>query len=128
MIAIGTSTARTVSLDAAYTAAVVLVPAHAAAMQGILALPILAWLTRFTPWPDSARSRVTAVGTVGYLVCAGAIVLESFLGFNAFDPLTAPVVGTVVAAAGAVVLAGAGITVLWSSLARRRVPLASRQL
>jgi hypothetical protein len=128
MIAIGTSTARTVSLDAAYTAAVVLVPAHAAAMQGILALPILAWLTGFTPWPASVRSRVTVVGTVGYLVCAGAIVLESFLGFNAFDPLTAPVAGTVIAAAGALVLAGAGITTLWSSLARRGTPLASRRL
>jgi len=125
MIAVGTTTARIVSLDAAYTAAVVLVPAHAAAMQGILALPILAWLTRFTPWPASTRYRVTAVGTVGYLVCAGAIVLESFLGIDAFSPLTAPVAGTLIAAAGALALAGAGITTLWSS---RGTPLASRQL
>ncbi|QUQ65191.1 hypothetical protein [Kutzneria sp. CA-103260] len=123
MIAIGTTTARTVSLDAAYTAAVVLVPAHAAAMQGIVALPILAWLTRFTPWPDSRRHRVTALGTAGYLVCAATIVLESFVGINAFDLTTAPVAGSAVAAAGALVLVGAGITVLWSC--QRRLPARS---
>ncbi|MFI9380014.1 hypothetical protein [Kutzneria sp. NPDC052558] len=118
MIAIGTSTARTVSLDAAYTAAVVLVPAHAAAMQGILALPILAWLTRFTPWPAAVRFRAVVIGTAGYLVCAGTIVLESFLGIDAFSVFT---VGTVIAAAGALVLVGAGIAVARSALASATV-------
>lgn len=112
MIAIGTAEARTVSLDAAYDAAVVLVPAHAAAMQGILVLPILAWLTGFTSWPEPARTRVTALGCAGYLVCAGTIVLEAFLGFDGFDPASAPVLGTVVAAAGAALLVGAGVATL----------------
>ena len=108
MIAIGTPKGR-VSLDAAYDAAVVLVPAHAAAMQGILVLPILAWLTGFTTWPSSTRTRVTAVGSAGYLVCAGVIVLESFLGI---DPVRAPLIGTVIAAAGAAVLVGTGVVTL----------------
>ena len=108
MIAIGTPKGR-VSLDAAYDAAVVLVPAHAAAMQGILVLPILAWLTGFTTWPSSTRTRVTAVGCAGYLVCAGVIVLESFIGI---DPVHAPLIGTVIAAAGAAVLVGAGVVTL----------------
>lgn len=125
MIAIGTTTARAVSLDAAYTAAVVLVPAHAAALQGILVLPLLAWLADRVNWSASTRYRVVVLGTVGYLVCAGVIVLESFLGF---DPLTGPVVGTAVAIAGALLLAGAGITVLGSLASRRRTALAQRQL
>jgi hypothetical protein len=112
MIAIGTTEARTASLDAAYDAAVVLVPAHAAAMQGILVLPILAWLTGFTTWPSATRTRVTALGCAGYLVCAGTIVLESFLGFDGFAPVTAPLVGTAVAAAGAALLVGAGVATL----------------
>ncbi|MFC0548650.1 hypothetical protein [Kutzneria chonburiensis] len=108
MIAIGTPEAR-VSLDAAYNAAVVLVPAHAAAMQGILVLPILAWLTGFTTWPSSTRTRVTVVGCAGYLVCAGTIVVESFLGS---DPVNGPLTGTVIAAAGGAVLVGAGVATL----------------
>jgi hypothetical protein len=121
MIAIGTPEAR-VSLDAAYNAAVVLVPAHAAAMQGILVLPILAWLTGFTTWPSSTRTRVTVVGCAGYLVCAGTIVMESFLGI---DPVNGPLIGTVVAAAGGAVLVGAGVATLAgldrASLFRRTV-------
>ena len=105
MIAIGTTEARTVSLDAAYDAAVVLVPAHAAAMQGILVLPILAWLTGFTTWPAATRTRVMVLGCAGYVVCAGAIVVESFLGFDSL-------LGIVVAAAGAAVLVGAGVATL----------------
>jgi hypothetical protein len=118
MIAIGTVTTRTVSLAAGYDAAVVLVPAHAAAMQGILVLPILAWLTGFTRWPAATRYRVAALGCVGYLVCAGVIVLESFLGIDGFDLATAPVAGTVIAAAGAVVLTGAGVATLLAGIAR----------
>lgn len=109
MIAIGTAEARAVSLDAAYDAAVVLVPAHAAAMQGILVLPILAWLTGFTTWPAVTRTRITALGCAGYLVCAGTIVLESLVGV---DPATLPAVGTAIAALGAAVLIGAGIATL----------------
>lgn len=118
MIAIGTTTARTVSLAAAYDAAVVLVPAHAAAMQGILVLPILAWLTGFTRWPETVRHRVTVLGCVGYLVSAGTIVLESFLGVDGFDLATAPVAGTAIAAVGAMVLAGAGISTLLAGIPR----------
>jgi hypothetical protein len=123
MIALGTTQARTVSLDAAYDAAVVLVPAHAAAMQGILVLPILAWLAGFTSWPESTRTRVTVLGCAGYLVCAGTIVLESFLGIDGFDPVTAPVLGTAIAASGAAVLVGAGVATLaglnWGSRLHR---------
>ncbi|MBB5897336.1 hypothetical protein ACFFS4_21825 [Kutzneria kofuensis] len=125
MIAIGTSEARTASLDAAYDAAVVLVPAHAAAMQGILVLPILAWLTGFTTWPESTRTRVTALGAAGYLVCAGTIVLESFLGINGFDPASAPVAGTAIAAAGATVLVGAGVVTLAGLRWGSRLPRAA---
>jgi hypothetical protein len=121
MIAIGTAEARTVSLDAAYDAAVVLVPAHAAAIQGILVLPILARLTGFTTWPSSTRTRVTALGCAGYLVCAGTIVLESFLGIDGFNPTSAPVVGTTIAALGAAVLVGAGVATL-AGLDRRSLP------
>jgi hypothetical protein len=128
MIAIGTSTARTVSLDAAYDAAVVLVPAHAAAMQGILVLPMLAWLTGFTGWPEATRYRVAVLGCVGYLVCAGVIALEAFLGIDGFDPTTAPVVGTAIAATGGLLLAAAGIATLWSSVttAQRGLPARSQ--
>jgi hypothetical protein len=75
MIAIGTSTARTVSLSAAYDAAVVLVPAHAAAMQGILVLPVFAWLVGFTRWTAAARFRVVAWGCAAYVTCAIAFAL-----------------------------------------------------
>jgi hypothetical protein len=113
MIAIGTSTARTVSLAAAYDAAVVLVPAHAAAMQGILVLPLLAWLTDLVRWPAATRFRVTALGCVGYVVCAGVISVEAFLGVNGFNLTAAPIAGTVVAALGALVLVAAGVATVW---------------
>jgi hypothetical protein len=55
------------------------------------------------------RTRITALGCAGYLVCAGTIVLESLVGV---DPATLPAVGTAIAALGAAVLIGAGIATL----------------
>ena len=120
MIAIGTAAARTISLDAAYNTAVVLVPGHAAAMQGILVLPILAWLTKFTDWSDARRTRAVTVACLGFVVSAGVIVVESLLRIDPFDLGTAPVVGTALTAVGALVVAATAVSVLGGIVTRSR--------
>ncbi len=87
MIAIGVTAGRTVSQDAAYTAATELKAGHFATMHGILVLPALAWLASHTRWPEQQQTRVVGIGCVGYLLAAGAVTVESLLGI---DPLTGP--------------------------------------
>ncbi|MCW2693382.1 MAG: hypothetical protein JWM67_1986 [Mycobacterium sp.] len=100
MIAIGVRAGRVVSQDAAYTAARHLVAGHAATMHGILVLPGIAWLATRTDWPEDERLRRVRLACAGYLVAAGAVVVESVAGL---DPVTA---GPATAVGGAVTLAG----------------------
>jgi hypothetical protein len=120
MIAIGTVAARTVSLDAAYNTAIVLVLGHAATMQGILVLPILAWLAKFTTWPEAHRTRAVTLACLGYVLSAGVIVVESFLRVDPLDLATAPVVGTALTAVGALVVAATAVSVLGGVVTRTR--------
>ncbi|MGH3491658.1 MAG: hypothetical protein ACRDQ1_00295 [Sciscionella sp.] len=102
MIVIGTRVSRTGgSLGSAYNAAIVLVPAHAAAMQGILLLPALAWLTSFTTWSAAHRIRTTTLACLGYLLGAGAIVIDSIMASIPADVSGASGVATVLTVAGA---------------------------
>jgi hypothetical protein len=110
MIVIGTREARTGSQTAAYTAATALVPGHAAAMQGILVLPALAWLLSFTNWSESRRTGTVALACLGYLLAAGVVVVESFIGINPIAPLQAPAIANAMVAAGVTSLLAAGIT------------------
>lgn len=113
MITTGTREVRTGgSQTAAYDAATVLVPGHATAMQGILLLPAITWLASFTPWSESRRARTAALACLGYLLCAGVVVVESFLGINPIDLSQAPAFATALAAAGAAGLLAAAIDTL----------------
>ncbi|MBO0839634.1 MAG: hypothetical protein J2O49_02300 [Sciscionella sp.] len=112
MIAIGTTVTRTDSLTAGYDAAIRLVPGHAAAMQGILVLPPLAWLTAFTDWPTARRVRITALACAGFSLCASVIVLESLLRINPLALADAPIAGTSLALVGAAALVAAAVTVV----------------
>ncbi|GHF72880.1 hypothetical protein FHX82_000634 [Amycolatopsis bartoniae] len=76
MIADGVTLSRGGDPQLAYTTAGALKPVHAVAMHGILVLPALAWLLRFTPWPERRRTRVVQAAAVAYaLAVAGTWVL-----------------------------------------------------
>lgn len=114
MIAIGVREAATNSLEQAYWSSTMLVPAHAVAMQGILVLPGLAWLSRFTAWPSSKRDRTVVLGTAGYLLCTLVFVIEAALRI---DPLSeAPLVASVLALLGLLVLIAAGAYTIHATL------------
>ena len=87
MIAIGVTAGRTVSQEAAYTAATGLKAGHFATMHGILVLPVLAWLASHTTWTEKQSTNVVAIGCAGYVLAVGAVVVTSLLGI---DPLTTP--------------------------------------
>lgn len=111
MIAIGVTAGRTVSQEAAYTAATGLKAGHFATMHGILVLPVLAWLAAHTTWAQEQRTMVIGIGCASYVLAAGAVVMTSQLGI---DPLTAPALVPTglgllgLLAAGASTLAGIG--------------------
>lgn len=72
MIADGVSISRGGQPQLAYTTAGALKPVHFVAMHGILVLPALAWLLRFTPWPERRRTRIVWAAVAVYaLLVAG---------------------------------------------------------
>lgn len=73
MIADGVTLSRGGDPQLAYTTAGGLKPVHAVTMHAILLVPALAWLLRFTDWPESRRTRViwTVIGS--YLVLIAAV-------------------------------------------------------
>ena len=107
MIAIGVTAGRTVSQDAAYTAATDLKAGHFATMHGLLVLPVLAWLASHTTWTTRQQTRIVGIGCAGYVLAAGAITVESLLGI---EPLTAPAL--VPPGLGLLVLLAAGASTL----------------
>lgn len=113
MIAIGVVTSRTASLDAAYAATGGLKSGHAATMHGILILPVLAWLASHTGWSEAHRLRVVAIGCAGYLLAAGAVVAETALGADAWQPSQAPAASALVVL-GTLALAAAGVMIVGS--------------
>lgn len=81
----------------AYAVGGFLKAAHGATMHEILVLPLLAWLLRFSGWPEARRVRLIAVTAAGFAVVAVAITVESATG-------TAPAV--VVVTLGALITGG----------------------
>ncbi|WP_156365060.1 hypothetical protein [Sciscionella sediminilitoris] len=120
MIAIGERTMFTVSLEAAYWAATVLVPAHAVAMQGILVLPALAWLTTHTGWSAPRRTRIIMLGSTGYLLCTAVVVIEAAFGIEPTRFGTAPIAATALALLGLLTLVGTGIVTIKAVCTRQR--------
>lgn len=110
MIAIGVAVARsTGSLGAAYAMTAAFKSGHAATMHGILIMPMLAWLGRFTGWPERRRRTVVLLGCAGYLLTAGVVVVDTFIAVNPIAPQTAPVLTTVLSAGGLAALLTAGV-------------------
>lgn len=106
MIATGVVEARGGNPQLAYDTAGALKPAHAVAMHGILVLPGLAWLMRFTGWSSSGRVRLMWLASVAYAALIAVVAVESFTGVS---PL-APGMGEL-AVSGIAVLALAGVGV-----------------
>jgi hypothetical protein len=50
----------------AYEVVGFLKPVHGVSLHGVLVLPALAWLLARTGWEESRRTRIVAVGVVGY--------------------------------------------------------------
>lgn len=55
-------------------------PGHAATMHGVLVLPALAWLLRFTDRDERFRLSVVRAVSAGYAVLAGVVVVASLTG------------------------------------------------
>lgn len=106
MIARGVVEARGGAPQGAYTTAGSLKPLHAVAMHAILVLPALAWVLRFTRWPEAHRLRVVTAAVVADAVLTAVIGVESFTGI---DPLTAPLPLLALSVLAAAALAGLGI-------------------
>ncbi|VVJ16005.1 Uncharacterised protein [Amycolatopsis camponoti] len=123
MIGRGVVAARGGDPQGAYTTAGSLKPLHAVAMHAILVLPALAWVLRFTRWPEAHRLRVVLAAVVADALLTAVIGAESFTGI---DPLAAPLplLGLSVLAGAA--LAGLGIyavTGVEPSVRFTRVPI-----
>jgi hypothetical protein len=109
MIGRGVVAARGGDPQLAYTTAGALKPLHAVAMHAILVLPAIAWLLRFTRWPEAHRMRVTGTAVVADAVLTAVIGAESFTGVS---PLAAPLPVLGLSALATAVLAGTGIYAL----------------
>jgi hypothetical protein len=105
MIGRGVVAARGGDPQLAYTTAGALKPLHAVAMHAILVLPALAWVLRFTRWPEAHRMRVVVIAVVADAVLTAVIGVESFTGVS---PLTAPLPVLAVSVLALAVLAGTG--------------------
>ncbi|UIJ60479.1 hypothetical protein LWP59_01945 [Amycolatopsis acidiphila] len=68
MIADGVRVSRGGDPQLAYTTAGALKPVHFVAMHAILVVPALAWLMRFTTWPERRRTRVIQATAVLYAI------------------------------------------------------------
>jgi hypothetical protein len=75
MIADGTRLARGGDPQLAYTTAGGLKPVHAVTMHAILAVPGLAWLLRFTEWPERRRVFLVRTVIVGYILLIALVWL-----------------------------------------------------
>jgi hypothetical protein len=106
MIARGVVEARGGDPQGAYTTAGSLKPLHAVAMHAILVLPALAWVLRFTRWPEAHRLRVVKVAVAADALLTAVIGVESFTGI---DPLTAPLPLLALSALAGAALAGIGV-------------------
>ena len=106
MIGRGVVTARGGDPQLAYTTAGSLKPLHAVAMHAILVLPALAWILRFTRWPEAHRMRVVITAIVADALLTAVIGVESFAGI---DPLAAPLPLMGLSALGLAALAGTGV-------------------
>jgi hypothetical protein len=103
MIARGVVTARGGDPQLAYTTAGALKPLHAVAMHAILVLPGLAWLLRFTRWPESHRLRVVRLAVFADAVLTAVVGAESFAGVS---PPAAPLPVLALSVLAGAVLAG----------------------
>lgn len=106
MIGRGVVLARGGDPQGAYTTAGSLKPLHAVAMHAILVLPALAWVLRFTRWPEAHRLRVVVIAVVADAVLTAVIGVESFAGI---DPLAAPLPVMALSLLALGVLAGTGV-------------------
>lgn len=87
----------------AFTA--VLKPGHAATMHGVLVLPAIAWLLRFTGRPEPFRHNVVRLAAAGYGAFAAVVVAETLAGI---DPLgAAPLIARALPILGVAALAAA---------------------
>lgn len=85
-------------------------PGHAATMHGVLVLPAIAWLLRFTDRDERFRLGVVRLACAGYAAFAGIVVAETLAGI---DPLgAAPLLARVLPLVGALALAAAGAATL----------------
>jgi len=109
MIARGVVTARGGDPQLAYTTAGSLKPLHAVAMHAILVLPGLAWLLRFTRWPEAHRMRVVVIAVVADAVLTAVIGIESFTDVS---PFAAPLPVLALSVLAAAALAGTGLYAL----------------
>ncbi|MEU8634585.1 hypothetical protein AB0C38_20585 [Amycolatopsis sp. NPDC048633] len=106
MIARGVVEARGGDPQGAYTTAGSLKPLHAVAMHAILVLPALAWVLKFTRWPEAHRLRVVTAAVVADALLTAVIGIESFAGIN---PLAAPLPLLALSVLAGAALAGLGI-------------------
>ncbi|TWF95229.1 hypothetical protein FHU35_12223 [Saccharopolyspora dendranthemae] len=91
----------------AFTA--VLKPGHAATMHGVLVLPAIAWLLRFTATSEPFRLTVVRLATIGYAAFAAVVVVETLAGID--PPGAAPLVAGALPLVGLAALAvAAGVT------------------
>jgi hypothetical protein len=118
MIVLGVRETRLVSQSAAYSVDEHLKAGHASMMHGILVLPALAWLASFTRWPESRRVRVVALGCLGYLLPATAVLTDAVLGEDPFHAITTSGITAVLDVAGVVALLFA-VTSVGVELVRR---------
>ncbi|MEU5265913.1 hypothetical protein [Amycolatopsis sp. NPDC021455] len=109
MIGRGVAAARGGDPQLAYTTAGALKPLHAVAMHAILVLPAIAWLLRFTRWPEAHRMRVVVAAVVSDAVLTAVIGAESFTGVS---PLAAPLPVLALSVLATAALAGTGIYAL----------------
>lgn len=89
-------------------------PGHGATMHGILVLPALASLLSFADRTETVRLTVVRVACLGYALLAGVVVVEVLATVDPFDVAAAPLAATVLAAAGTLLLVGAGVATLCS--------------
>lgn len=81
-------------------------PGHAATMHGVLVLPALAWLLRFTTRDEAFRLSMVRLACLGYGLFAAVVVAEVLSGV---DPVAGPIAASVFAACGALALCAAGV-------------------
>jgi len=79
MIARGVLVANGGDQQRAYEVLGFLKPVHGVSLHGVLVLPALAWLLTFTGWDEARRTRVVALGVVGYGLAVAAALVYSLV-------------------------------------------------